>query len=143
MKPILFLLIVMSPAIAAAQSSSDPGLIKLEQEWCNALKTADAQWFEQNLADDFTSISSGDGSLHDKRDEIAELKSSGVVYESLELSGLTVRVEGNAGIVTGLNHIKGHDQGGNTFDVRLAFTDTYIHRGGRWQVWASQHTRMP
>jgi hypothetical protein len=27
-------------------------------------------------------------------------------------------------------------------EVKLAFTDTYIKRDGRWQVWASQHTRI-
>ena len=47
-----------------------------------------------------------------------------------------------AGIVTGMNHLRGHDEQGQGFDVRLSFTDTYIKRHGHWQAWASQHTRV-
>ena len=136
------LLIIMSMAHVTAQPDPGSELTDLEQQWCKALKEGDAHWFEQNLADDYTSISSGDGSLHHKKDEIAGMKSSTVVYESLELSDLVARIEGNAGVVTGVNHIKGHDKDANTFEMRLAFTDTYIRRAGRWQVWASQHTRQ-
>lgn len=135
------LLIIMSMANVTAQSGPGSELADLEQQWCKALKEGDSPWFEQHLADDYSSISSGDGSLHHKKEEIAEMKSSTVVYDSLELSDLVTRIEGNAGIVTGVNHIKGHDKDGNMFDVRLAFTDTYVRRAGRWQVWASQHTR--
>ena len=42
----------------------------------------------------------------------------------------------------GMSHIRGHDEQGKSFDVRLSFTDTYIRRHGRWQAWASQHTRV-
>jgi ketosteroid isomerase-like protein len=63
-------------------------------------------------------------------------------YETLEFSDLKVRLEGNVGIVTGVNHITGHDDQGQKFDVRLSFTDVYIKREDRWLVWASQHTRI-
>jgi ketosteroid isomerase-like protein len=135
-------LTLMSSELVVSQSTSNSELAKIEQEWCNALKAGDAHWFEDHLADDFTSVSSADGSLHRKHDEIAGMQSSAAVYESLELSDLTERVEGNAGVVTGVNHIKGHDKDGNVFDVKLAFTDTYLLRDGRWLVWASQHTRV-
>ena len=143
MKQILLtlLLMVMSSAKVVPQSSSDPDLAEMEREWCRALKAGDVHWFEEHLADDFTSISSADGLLHHKKDEIADMKSSTTIYESLELSALVVRIEGNAGVVTGVNHVKGHAKDGSIFDVRLAFTDTYVRRAGRWQVWASQHTR--
>jgi len=136
------LLMIMSMANVTAQPGPGSELTDLEQQWCRALKEGDAHWFEQHLADDYSSINSGDGSLHHKKEEIAEMKSSTIVYDSLELSDLVARIEGNAGVVTGVNHIKGHDKDGNTFDLRLAFTDTYVRRAGRWQVWASQHTRQ-
>jgi hypothetical protein len=117
-------------------------LMQMEHEWNEALKTHDTAWFEKNLADDFTDISSGNGALTTKAEDLANLKTDKTVYESLELSNLHARIEGNAGVVTGVNHIKGHDEAGNSFEVRLSFTDTYIKRHGRWQAWASQHTRM-
>ena len=124
--------------------SPDDGsvLLRMEHEWNEALRTRDVAWFERNLADDVTDISSGNGALHTKAEDIEALKRDKTVYESLELSDLRVRVEGSAGVVTGVNHIRGRDEQGQAFDVRLSFTDTYIKRDGRWQVWASQHTRV-
>jgi len=131
----------MGTPAESAKNDSD-ALIQMEQEWNQALKTHDIAWFEKNLADDFTDISSGNGGLTTKGDDIANLKGDKTVYDSLELSNLKARVDGNAGIVTGMNHLRGHDEQDQSFDVRLSFTDTYIKRHGHWQAWASQHTRV-
>ena len=128
--------------LAESAKNDNDALIQMEQEWNQALKTHDIAWFEKNLADDFTDISSGNGGLTTKGDDIANLKGDKTVYDSLELSNLKARVDGNAGIVTGMNHLRGHDERGQGFDVRLSFTDTYIKRHGHWQAWASQHTRV-
>jgi ketosteroid isomerase-like protein len=126
-----------------AQPTDDKNLLlQMEQNWNNALKSKDTSWFEENLADDLTDTSSGSGALHTKSEDIAALKNDKTGYESMELSNLQVRIEGNAGIVTGVNHLKGRNEKGEAFDVKLSFTDTYIKRDGRWLVWASQHTRL-
>ena len=125
-------------------AADDPKLtlIQTEQQWNQALKSRDVAWFEKHLAADFSDISSGDGSLHTKAENMAALRTDTTTYETLELSEVQARVEGNAAIVTGVNHIVGNDDRGNTFDVRLRFTDTYIRRNGNWLAWASPHTRM-
>jgi ketosteroid isomerase-like protein len=129
--------------LASAEIADDKSaLVQLERDWNTALRTKDVRWIESNFAADATDTSSGDGALHTKAEDIAALKADKTTYESLELSNLQVRVEGNAGIVTGINEIKGRDEQGQAFEVKLAFTDTYIRREGRWQVWASQHTRV-
>jgi ketosteroid isomerase-like protein len=135
--------LLATPA-GGAMAANDPKftLIRTEQQWNQALKSKDIGWFEERLAADFTDVSSGDGSFHTKAENVAALKTDTTTYETLELSELQARIEGNAGIVTGVNHIVGHDDRGNAFDVRLRFTDTYIRREGKWLVWASQHTRM-
>lgn len=145
MKQLLVLSLIIMTATTILQSASrqrDDGnlLMEMEREWNKALKTHDTAWFEKNLADDFTDISSGNGALSRKAEDIANLKTDKTVYESLELSDLYARVEGNAGVVTGINHIKGRSEAGDGFEVRLSFTDTYIKRDGHWQAWASQHT---
>ena len=132
----------MSEADASLAPDDGGVLLRMEREWNEALRTRDVAWFERNLAGDVTDISSGNGALHTKTEDIEALKADKTVYESLELSDLRARVEGNAGVVTGVNRIKGRDEQGQPFDVRLSFTDTYVKRGGRWQVWASQHTRV-
>jgi ketosteroid isomerase-like protein len=140
---VLSVLLGVLAMTAPAQTPDDKSaLLKMEQEWNNALKTKDVAWFERNLASDVTDTSSGNGALHTKAEDIAALKDDKTTYDSLELSSLHARLEGNAGVVTGVNHLKGHDEKGEGFEVKLAFTDTYIKRDGRWQVWASQHTRV-
>jgi ketosteroid isomerase-like protein len=131
-------------ATTAATSSEDQrsALFKLEREWNEALRTKNGAWLEEHLADDMTDISSGSGALRTKSQDIAALRTDTTTYLTLELSDLQARIEGNAGIVTGVNHLTGRDDQGQAFDVRLSFTDTYINRNGRWLVWASQHTRV-
>jgi ketosteroid isomerase-like protein len=147
----IFLAVFASASVMSASVDSDRKhslegegavLIQMERQWNEALRTKNAAWFEENLAVDVTDINSGNGALSTKTDDIAAIKADTTVYETLEFSDLKVRVEGNAGVVTGVNHLKGHDGKGGMFDVRLSFTDTYIKRNGRWLVWASQHTRV-
>jgi ketosteroid isomerase-like protein len=155
MKKILvtFSLIIFSAALVAGQSvdavtktpemsADELILLRMEREWNEALQKRDIAWFEQNLAGDMTAISSGNGERTTKAEEVEGVKADKTVYISLELSFLKARVEGNAGIVTGMNHIRAKDDQGQAMDLKLAFTDTYIKRDGRWQVWASQHTRI-
>jgi ketosteroid isomerase-like protein len=139
----IFILFAPLAMTAFAQSADDKNaLLQMEQGWNLALKNKDFSWFEQNLAEDLTDTSSGSGALHTKAEDIVTLKKDKTVYDSLELSDLQVRIEGNTGVVTGVNHLKGRDEKGEAFDVKLSFTDTYIKREGRWMVWASQHTRL-
>jgi ketosteroid isomerase-like protein len=139
----LFLFIALTTTTALAGPNADQtSLLEMERQWNQALKNHDAAWIEKNFAADATDISSGNGALHSKTEDVAMLREDKTVYETLELSETKARVEGNAGIVTGINHLKGRDETGQEFDLRLAFTDTYIRRDGRWQVWATQHTRV-
>jgi ketosteroid isomerase-like protein len=71
------------------------------------------------------------------------MKDNKTVLDVLELSDLDARVDGNAAIVTGVNHVRGKDDKGVAFDRRTRFTDTFIKRDGRWQVWATQGTLIP
>jgi ketosteroid isomerase-like protein len=118
-------------------------LLYMEREWNDASKRGDVAWFERNYAGDATDVSSRTGAVHSKAEEIASMKDDKTVLESLELSDLTVRVEGNAALVTGINRVRGKDDKGQAFDRRTRFTDTYIKRDGRWQVWATQGTLIP
>jgi ketosteroid isomerase-like protein len=153
MKQILSLMIMLCAASAFGQSvdavtnaprevTDGKVLLQMERDWNEALKTRNVAWLEQNLADDMTDVMSRDGSVSTKAANIESLKNDKATYDSLEITNLKVRVDGNAGIVTGVNHIKAHDEVGEPVEMNFAFTDTYIKRDGRWQVWASQHTRI-
>ena len=155
MKQVLVLAILialsMTPAVAQSvntvtknpqESADEKLLLQMEHDWNEALKTHNMTWFEQNLAGDMTDIISVNGTLYTKEQDIESLKTDMTNYELMELSGMKVRVEGDAGIVTGINRIRARDEEGQLVEVKFAFTDVYIKREGHWQVWASQHTRI-
>lgn len=115
----------------------------MEMDWNTADKNRDTSWFERNYAADYSSVSSSDGKIYTKADDILDNKTNKRVLDSVELSEINVRVEGNTAVVTGVNHVKGRDDKNQPMDYRFRFTDTFIKRDGRWQAWATQGTRMP
>ncbi len=118
-------------------------LAYMEMDWSNAEVKRDAGWFERNFANDFSGISSTTGKISSKAEDIAEYKSGKSVTDSAAVSEMNIRIDGNSAVVTGIYHTKGRDEKGQAFDRRVRYTDTYIKRDGRWQVWASQGTLIP
>lgn len=110
----------------------------LEQAWNDAAISGDKKWFEDNYASDFSSISSVDGALTNRTQELAAFGKDKVT--NAETTDMNIRIDGNAAVITGIYHIKGTDEKGSAFDHRMRYTDTWIKRDGRWQAWASQGT---
>jgi ketosteroid isomerase-like protein len=115
----------------------------LERDWAVAEVKRDMNWFERNFASDYSGIGSRSGNLSNKAAEIAGMKNDKSVTESAEATEMNIRIEGNSAIVTGIYRTKGRDEKGQPFDRRIRYTDAYIKRDGRWQVWASQGTLIP
>ncbi|MEJ7848254.1 MAG: nuclear transport factor 2 family protein [Pyrinomonadaceae bacterium] len=115
----------------------------MKRDWNNALVKRDSAWFERNFAGDASSIDIRTGAVQNKPQAIAMIKSNKDKFESAELSEMDIRVEGGSAIITGINHVKGRDENGKTFDHRVRFTDTFVKRDGRWQIWAGMSTRSP
>ena len=122
---------------------SDEGqLLYMEMEWADADQKGDLAWFERNLAENYSGISSRTGKLLTKADEIADLKNRKDAFTSVTASDMRVRVEGDTGVVTGVYHMKGRDEKGQPIDRRIRYTDVYVKRDGRWLALASQGTLM-
>lgn len=117
-------------------------LVYMELDWNDAAKRHDADWIQANYAPFASDISSRTGGIEDKAQAVESAKTDKTVLELLELSELNTRVEGDVGVVTGVNRVKGKDAQGKPFDRRVRFTDTFIKRDGRWQVWATQGTTI-
>jgi ketosteroid isomerase-like protein len=117
-------------------------LLYIEREWNDADKNKDAAWFERNYAEDATDISSRTGAMQSKMEVLTSMKTDKSVLDSLELSDLNVRVEGNNAVVTGVNHVIGRDDKGQSIDRMTRFTDVFVKRDGRWQVLATQGTAV-
>jgi ketosteroid isomerase-like protein len=120
--------------------SDQQQLMYMEQDWNDATMRRDAEWTDRNYTSFATDISSRTGAIESKAEAVASARASKRTYDVLDLSELQARVEGDVGVVTGVNHARGKDDAGKAFDQRIRFTDTFIKRDGRWQVWATQGT---
>jgi hypothetical protein len=101
---------------------------------------ADKAALDSLLADDL-SYGRTSGVRHSKA-EVMALVGAGGPY-ALDYStpdSLVARVYGDAGVVTGLLKVKLTAQ---PAPYTLRFTDTWLRRGGRWQLVAFQATRLP
>ncbi len=115
----------------------------IKRDWNNALIKRDAAWLERNFAADVGEIDGATGAINGRAALLTKIKADKTAIESAEFSDMDIRVEGGTAIVTGVNRIKGRDEKNQPFDVRVRFTDTFVKRDGRWQVWATQGTRIP
>lgn len=128
----------------AGHPLDDQGVLAyMEREWNDASLKHDASWFERNYAFDASDISSRTGAIMNKAQAVADSRNDKSVLQSLELSDLNTRVEGNTAVVTGINHVVGRDAEGKPINRRVRFTDVFVKRDGRWQVWATQGTTIP
>ena len=136
----LVALFVVSPGAAQAPSATDQTVLELDRELIDALFKKDRTTFEPLLADDYVYIHSN-GTVASREEEIAQTMASDVKWTASKLSGLKVRVYGDAAIVTGtLTHTgsaKGYVGG-----ARLV-THLWVKRNGRWQTVGGQSTVVP
>ena len=118
-------------------------LAYMEREWIDAALKHDPSWVERNYAFDASDISSRNGAIANKTQAVADMRDDKNTYQSIDLSDLNIRVDGNTAVVTSVNHFKGRDAQGKPVDRRARYTDVFVKRDGRWQVWATQGTPIP
>jgi ketosteroid isomerase-like protein len=125
----------------APSASVQNELIKLENDWNNALVKRDMAALNRVMADDWTFIDPDDGTIMTKAQALASIKSGEDVYTSAVGDEWKVRVYGDAAVVlgrlTGKEQYKGKDVSG-----QYRFTDTWIMRAGRWQCVATASARI-
>jgi len=127
-------LAVLTLHFAGAQNKPDAAsskILALENKWNAAYKRGDIATMESLLATDFI-ITVEDGTTFSKSGYIAHNGDTTQRIEITEMSGLNVRMHGNAAVVTGGYHEKGTSKG-KPYDFRDRFT-------GKWQVIASHYS---
>jgi Domain of unknown function (DUF4440) len=121
--------------------SSEASLLEAAERLAHAEAKGDIPVLEQLLAPDYQ----GYDPFGRSQDRAGVLRGyaegGGVKVTSLLQSDLRARVLGEAGLVAGINVMRGQ-QGHEHFDLRLRFLDVYAWRDGRWQLVASQDTRL-
>lgn len=91
-------------------------------------------------ADDFT-FTGPDGVLVNKEQDLKTIESGDLVYESIGLDDVSVRIFGESGVVTGKAEVKGRYRDFN-ISGPYRYTVMFVKRDGRWQAVASQMTRV-
>ncbi len=105
-----------------------------------AMLHADVKSLDALLADDVT-IFWGDGTVDDKASTLDLFRSGRLSYSKLEYDNTRVRIYGDTAIVTGDARIQANsDQHALQHLVRV--TRVYVHKRSRWQLVASQATRV-
>ena len=115
-------------------------LIKLENEWADALVKRDWTFLDRIYADDYM-WTGANGEVATKAQEIAFLKSGEHVFTSWVLAEMKVRVYGDAAVVTGRNAIK-ETHKGEDVSSRNRWTHTWVKRAGRWQCVAAHRSKI-
>jgi ketosteroid isomerase-like protein len=82
------------------------------------------------------------GRPQDRETVLESYRRGNVRFDLLAASDLAFRIVGDVGLVAGVSRLRGHTAG-ERFDMVLRFLDVYAWREGRWELVASQDTRLP
>lgn len=134
---------------AAPNSKVTEEIKRLDREWLieSYSSANDMSAFDRIVADDFM-ITHSRGKVLDKAQKRADIiasHSSAPSAESvfkIEDASVRVRVYQDVAVSTGYI-IEKYPYQGKQVNDRVYFTNTYLKRQGRWQVVASQLTRVP
>ena len=126
---------------SAGKSKAEQEVLKVMDEWIEALKRNDGPALDRMVSDDFH-IVTADGSTRDKKEELAPTISGQIKFEQLSAENVKVFVSGDTAVATGIGIFKG-TANGRPFEGRELFFDVYQKRNGRWKVLASRSTPAP
>lgn len=133
MKQTVLLLLCFLPLVAVAQEPADASaeIISLENTWVQAEAHNDADALDKLVADTFVSTQP-DGSSQTKAETLAFVRDKSNHWDTVVAENMKVHTYGDTAVVMGTYHEKGNS-GGKPFDNHGFFTDTWIHRNGKWR----------
>lgn len=135
--------LVWTASAGAAQPpavSTEDTLIALERGWNDAVYARDVEFLDSILADEFV-VTYDDGTRGDRDREIALVAGFNQRVISATQEDFVVRTYGVTAIVWFDLRVVGLRQGREA-ELRLAYTDVWVRRDGRWQCVSSHATRI-
>jgi ketosteroid isomerase-like protein len=116
-------------------------IIKLENEWGDALIKHDPSPIDKMLADDFIGTTA-EGAIYTKAQLLANVKSSKEDIISMVDDEVKVHVYGDAAVISARNTIKVRVEGKDTIFLDR-YTDTWVKKDGRWKCVAGHNSTIP
>jgi ketosteroid isomerase-like protein len=131
-------LLMLVPSVAYVQTSdnqaSDKAYIQqAESDWAESVVTNDVSVLVRILADDFVGVDI-DGTHYSKADAIRDFQTHPSEFASNHLNEVEVRFYGDAAVAQGNESWKKRNGSAGKF----VWTDTWIKRGGKWQIVAAE-----
>ena len=120
------------------QKEAESYIVENERQWAESVATGDPITVERILTDDFLGVDPK-GKLYDKAKMIADTRNASQYFVSNRVNEVKVRFYGDTAIA----------QGDETWERltgergRFVWTDTCIHRNGRWQIVAAEDLIAP
>ena len=136
---ILELALVLALSQGGQPSAVTQELERIEQQLAATWKKGDCTAWGSMLAPEWSVIHIT-GAVITKAEALQMCKAPRAPIETLKVDDLSVRVFGDAAVVTG--RTTATTGGAKPATLTLRFTDVFIRRAGRWQVVASHATRL-
>ena len=121
--------------------TSEASLLDAAARLAEAEHRGDVHALELLLAPEYRGYDPA-GRPQDRAGVLAAYSEGRVRIATLRQSDLRATVVGEVGLVAGISALAGR-LGAEEFEFRLRFLDVYLRRDDRWQLLASQDTRLP
>jgi ketosteroid isomerase-like protein len=138
MKRLFMSMALLAAALPApAQEASGEAVLRLEDQWTDALVKADTAFLERLYTDDIV-YTHTNGTVNNKAQVIEAIKAGKAKYLSVERSDLKLQDYGDTAILTFRAVIKV-----NTVSLPSRMIHVFVKRNGEWRMAAYQSTRLP
>jgi ketosteroid isomerase-like protein len=126
--------------VAQVKDADTRTLLGLEDDWARALVQRDTVVFERLLAPGF--VYTEDDKTMDRATVLHEVAAGADTVSAAHNEDMQVHRFGTTALVTGWLVVQGRGARG-AFDRHYRFTDTWVKRGGRWQIVGAQDYVVP
>jgi len=115
-------------------------LLKLEEQFAEAIIKNDPGAIERLVADEWIIINA-DGGIIDKERFLEVIGSGTLTHEMMESDNMRVRIYGDSAVVTALTRTKGKFMG-QEFSTHERATDFFVRLNRQWRCTLTQLTRF-
>ncbi len=121
--------------------SVEQAVMQMEEELRVAISKNDTKTYGRLVGDHYV-FTNHDAVIRTKAQMVSAYDSGSIKYESVMFDEIKVHVYGDTAVVTGRNTAKGLDNG-KDIGGQFRYTRVYVKRQGKWQLVATQATRIP
>jgi len=133
--------LVASSLSSAAPDDDRKTLASQADAWDKALVAKDRRGIEANMAPEFRQIR-GSGTIVSREQFIKDVLDPDGSMNPYKVEDFEIRLFGDTALLYGRIDMSGMD-GGKPWSTHFRYIDTYVKRGGKWQVVSVQVTPIP